>query len=734
MFDAGELSAAFFGPGNDLDLDNMPPSDSELVKYQLAELDEGRYSWVVLPRRRGPSLGWYGIAYNADAERQMREMLQAFVGPSFGKVPPSRRDLRHEDVLERALAGLGVRYVVLVRSVGDAAALNFAIDMLIQSRRMAPPVVSRLFRPAGLIIRDFELALSRNDADASERFLAELAATGALRSENYRYLVFARLAQLGRWKELASHEWFDTMATARRPRQVTEMMLEAVWRTYFGDLVGDVGDVRHEFSQQSIGDRYRALLNTLESPSNPAARRLMVLDAVMQDDRERALGLIATADPDEASFLRRLVEPSALPSAPVHAPEVRLEDVRGAFQDGRWELVVELSEQSDHTAGIVELAVRAAVRDSDPDLIRRVLVLVDGLDADARSRIDGDELYGPAIEMLRSRMEVQCGNWVEWFERIGSEPWPQAPEAARIGLDRWDRAFLDNQSTAEAAASALVSAPMDNDEVVQTSLGALARLLAEETSRRHADALRLAVLALLAPEANANRMAREVVGDLLIAVLESDLDPSDYEEVVKALITVWQGSRAYEAFAWALDTVDFLVASPSPRPDLRNNFLATLVKDASDLFDRRLQPHERRLLRDLLQECELAHVISQHLPLFEMPSDTDTEVVWDRLSGKVVGLYSLLAGAATRFRDRLTGLNPEVEVRLNEDHRATNRLRSLVLSAHYMIVDTAHAKHAATGAIDAVLSRSEQILPVGSGVASFLAALASRLEEERTPV
>ena len=77
-------------------------------------------------------------------------------------------------------------------------------------------------------------------------------------------------------------------------------------------------------------------------------------------------------------------------------------------------------------------------------------------------------------------------------------------------------------------------------------------------------------------------------------------------------------------------------------------------------------------------------------------------------------------------------LNSEVTVSLNADHTATEALSNLASRADYMIVDTANAKHSATAAIDAVLPRAEQIFPIGSGIASFLEALRTRLDDGST--
>ena len=182
-----------------------------------------------------------------------------------------------------------------------------------------------------------------------------------------------------------------------------------------------------------------------------------------------------------------------------------------------------------------------------------------------------------------------------------------------------------------------------------------------------------------------------------------------------------------------MDSADLLAANHAPHPTLRNRFIETVLVDAVNLFEHRVEDHERQLLRALLEECELPHIVIQNQGFLEVATVPVAQDIWSVLSGKRVGLYSLLEKGANRFKTRLLDLCPGVTVELNSDHDATAKLRNLAAGADYMIVDTAHAKHEATGAIDAVLSRDQQIFPVGKGVASFLLALKERLEEVAPP-
>jgi hypothetical protein len=117
----------------------------------------------------------------------------------------------------------------------------------------------------------------------------------------------------------------------------------------------------------------------------------------------------------------------------------------------------------------------------------------------------------------------------------------------------------------------------------------------------------------------------------------------------------------------------------------------------------------------------------QALPV-DLARSGEDRPVWACLDGKVVGLYSLLGQAIPRFTARVRMLCAPAEVRGNADTTATSALTSLAERADYLVVDTWHAAHQATGAIDAVRPRERQILPRQRGVSGFIRALEESLD------
>src|SRR5436190_24084723 len=111
----------------------------------------------------------------------------------------------------------------------------------------------------GFFLDDFHLELFSGHPDSSERLLQRLEATGLLAGENLRFLRVERLATLSRWHELGSLPWFADLARARRPRHVTEYLLEALWRREFDDaeVIAEAGAALRLFRERDLGTQFR---------------------------------------------------------------------------------------------------------------------------------------------------------------------------------------------------------------------------------------------------------------------------------------------------------------------------------------------------------------------------------------------------------------------------------------------------------------------------------------------
>jgi hypothetical protein len=98
-----------------------------------------------------------------------------------------------------------------------------------------------------------------------------------------------------------------------------------------------------------------------------------------------------------------------------------------------------------------------------------------------------------------------------------------------------------------------------------------------------------------------------------------------------------------------------------------------------------------------------------------------------------VGIYSLLENAARVAADWIRKLFPGVDVRISSEHVNSASLSALVRGSDVMIVQTSHAKHAATHAIDAaIVDRSRLVLVHGRGASALVRSLLAWTQRDLT--
>jgi hypothetical protein len=412
------------------------------------------------------------------------------------------------------------------------------------------------------------------------------------------------------------------------------------------------------------------------------------------------------------------------PPAPVglgeQSPAAR---VRELYDNGEFGSAVAFAEAHPSAASVVAIAVRAAYELADPELAARAVALVSPqVEADLPKTAG----FLRDLAHVRSLASNGCSGWLDWMDRV-SQPaaWPDAAQVARTSAEGWPIAELSSAVAASRAANLLV-AGVDgpNERQIAAALDLLCEVGEGLARLPGCEAFLDAVLLALSAQDNLSNAVRGAFVALVVDISAAAPDADRYREVVGLSSDLWSRVRSPEALNWALDLLDVYAATPSPDSDARAAF-ALAIGTGVLPHAARISPHQRSMLLDLAAECGVTLDLPQGVPAD--PSDPTADP-WAKLASRLVGLYSLLDGIGVRFRERLLTLNPSVLVEHNADTVATTALRALARSADFLVVDTRHAAHQATGAIDEVRPRQRQLFPSGRGLSSFLDRLREELE------
>jgi hypothetical protein len=682
-----------------------------LFEEQTRTWVSGTTGWIVVPVQRRPA-GFYLLSADREGQRRGREVLQAFLGPATAVLEsvPLTPDVEDTDRLLQAARLVHLSYVRRTAATPEDL-LNRLEDAIAtvkgKDARLRP------LRPSHLdLLRDFRLALLQRDGRQAEQSLEDLRLTGQLSAENLRFLTIDMLGRLERWRELRDLPHLTELLRARRPRLVNEVLLEMIWWTEVAEPSATGSAAQDIYAMSDLGARYGAVISAIDVPTTAAGRAVGAIAARALGDMQRLQRLLlAVSDEAERERLQRLASPAEEQPAKRTTAQ---NDLDGLFDEGQYGAVVRAFLDAPDPAA-ADLAVRASIEAEDDIHAAAVLAAVQAFIADEQLRLDRRLLRD--LEDLTRLADGSCRGWREWCSRLGGQRrWPEAAQVLRTQHEHWDDLLSLTQAGMCEAADGLLSGwtGVNQDQVVMC-LDVLCVAAADGALKSQAGEFCDAVLLILAEQQNLSAPVREAYLLLLEQLIEGGPTEPRYRETLEQGIELWKRIASPVTVDWGLSLVDILLDTPAPAPDLRVAVIAEVLNKARN-FQQRISMRQRSELEALAEEIGLP---VQNL---QAPAG-DIDVSWNRLNGTVVGLYSLLPHAAESLGKRLSRLCSPAAVEGNADTVATAALRSLATRADYLIVDTRHAAHAATDAIDSVRPRNKQIMPQGRGVTAFLQAL-----------
>ncbi|WP_435741655.1 protein DpdD [Nocardioides sp. SYSU DS0663] len=693
-----------------------------LVDAQVKAFRPASNDWIVVPW----ASGFHLFSDSSEGQRRGREVVFAFLGPAVASLETVPED-RLQAELPASWRATGLTRASYIRRTGQGPAA--AERLLSRLEDLVASVVGResvalQFKPSSAdLLRDFRLALLGRD-DATARLLIDrVALDGRVSAENLRYLRIEYLAAFGRWAEMRAMPHIGALLQARRPRVISETLIRMIW---WAELAGpEYQSAKAAFATRGVMDAFGPLLRSVRLPSTPEGRAVCLLaadadrntewlqevldSAVDAEERHRLEGLAAAPEVEDGETVAGPDEPPASEA---------VDPVALAFRDGRHDdVIAHFVEQS--SAELAELALQAVLDSGASTSAPTVLVLV-------RELVDRGHLalsrHGRRdFAELQQLVDDACPGWVEWASRLASDTrWADGGAVARNSADSWAPvASLEAGKVDELCDALLEASGGVNADQLRASIDVLCRETADSLAAGSTNDFCQAVLVLLSAQENFSEMVRLAYLDLFAAWLDVGPTASEYGDILNLTSEIWVRIASPNAINWCVSVLEVLADSPCPDDAKRTASAATIINSA--------RQHVGRLsFRERIEVEGLAADLG--LPALDVEPPSEERDVWASLDGKLIGVYSLLPRAAASLESRLRRLCQPREVRGNSDTVATQALRSLAERADELVVDTWHAAHQATGAIDAVRPKDRQVLPRQRGVSGFLRALEEVLE------
>lgn len=714
MTDIDARVSAFYDEPNEVDVNTLRGEAAELLRVLLSRLADSKRT--LLPARVNGTTRWYGIAGSDRGGRLLTEEMASWLGPPLCDGPSTVE--RPKDVIdERAtlLASDGILLRTKV-NVGWQGEARQNVSSLVDVWTLTPDRAPDLPRPVGRVLRHFYEAIAAGDQDSATDALDEIRAGGLLSATNIRFLQVELLGRLGTPRELQIDPLLEGISLLRRPPAVSDHLARAADALYIPEAAMESGDDVWRSVASEIEEAWPGLLtHPSQIRSVHGARCLALIELLAESPRQGVIDSLRSDWIDDA-LVAGVV--AALESASGRSPREAegpdsISAALGHFRRGEFELALDAAERTEPDPGVATAVMHAALNLGDAVAATRAVALVDRLPT-----VDRDALLSRAVEGASYKQLVERNQgpqvpegWIDWLRG----EWPDRPDLLNDWSSTWEIDLSAADEEADALAGELLDALHDDRRGrVRNGLPALVRwLVADDGIRPSSMPLAVTILDIMLGS-DPGRAERRAALDLLSQILLTGCSSEEYRNAIAALSDqlVHLGSREAD---WLTGMLDVLLFSAVPDRHLRDQLLAEALGIATSWWER-IEDAEAIVLRKLFTDAGLD---------FDPPltDRTDVETSREVKTFERVGIYSLSESAAKNAARWIRDEWPDVDVRLSHAHSNNPELNGLVRSSDVVLMQTSHAKHAATAAIENSIDASRLVRVNGRGATSLFRGL-----------
>lgn len=698
--------ADFYSPPNEVDPRRVDGEAGEMLEALAARLVANELR-TLLPARTGGSTRWYGIAPTDREARLLREEIRCWLGPPISVRIADVTDVA--DPLDREakrLAGTGVAIRVEVTAEWQGGARR-NVASLIDLWHIAPERGVDTPRPVGRVLRQFYEGLLAGDRTSAEGSLEEIRSRGLLSATNIRFLRVELLSALGAAQELRDDASLKGISLLARPPAVTRRLAAAANALYVEPRLAGTIAADWTAVAADIEEVWPSLVSHPRQVSDPFTARCLALHELRSEEPDLAvLGRLAERYPDDP--LITAIAPQAV--APSDAVEVRT--ALELYHVGDYWSALDAVEAGTADRSNAAVALACAMNIGDSISAVRALSFVERLSEQDRAALESTSVERSFLETLRDRTSDSAApsDWLDWL----SGQWVDRPDLLAEWAQAWPRSSDQLQRDSAQLAGEMLDALNDERRTrVRNGVPLFVEWLVTDGLPPGGVGLATTLFDVLLGS-DPGRLERQASVTLLEEILIAGPSQSEYVELLEA-IRGQLGVLGLRDAAWLAQALGLLLVFGSPDPARRDALFADALGVATS-WASRAEPADLIVLKVLFSDAGLDVTLPQS------ERDPAPEVDAGR-SFQTVGIYSLLESAARLASDWIRKLFPAVTVRLSSEHVNSPALESFARGSDVVLVQTSHAKHAATQAIEAVAERDRLVLVHGRGASALLRAL-----------
>ncbi|MEC1071415.1 protein DpdD [Priestia megaterium] len=733
MLNEREFLEKFFGKDNNYSLDVIQ------IRPWVKRLIEKKET--VLPLYLDNSFYWYGIATTDEQFHRLGEDLNNFIGKTYSDFIPLRANSMNHPLDYAVREYTNGRYF---RFQGDNKPIFDKLEYLRNMWEVRPPIDKQQATSVGRLLREFYLTLTlgRSYRHKAEKLIEELQTRKMLNAVNILFLQIKMLAEFEEWDEILSLTSFSDLTNMRRPLSVTEALLRAIYNVELKRKKDHIEDLIFAFKNK-VYTNYGSLISISGKVKSSEVLILLMLQAVII--REDVTVVNELLNVDTSSDTKRILKEISLhlpqkiehiePQAEVKSINiVSLAILKGKF-DEAFEILKNLEASWDRTMLLFQCAYQIQSLETKEFALKAYQELSQEEKEDFILIRQNKEYLEEIVDGHPVAHIIIPHDWVSWLENLESYKPMKNFHLASEGVNEWTITdMLDPEFPMDYFIEQLYAC-YDDEHKKESLYLSFPHILTffqndNEWPRPVFHKVYFVFLEMLALNEEKGEVELSLMQNLIEALLQIGMNEEKYIEVLNIWKQTWLETASYSYFENGVSVLEMLLDYPCPKEAIRLELFLDFSNSIYS-FIKKLNQNERKVLQSLYRDFrqnEIWTSIEDHFN--QEQSSEEIKGSWELLSGKTIGIYSLMESVSQRVRDIIKATNNEIEIIINNDKSGSESLRNMVKSSDILVVATASAKHAATIFIEQHKNENALYLrPKGKGSSSMLNILEKNLSE-----
>ena len=683
------------------------------------------------------AINWYGVATTTQLFSEMSEDLKSFIGATYCTFEniDAIAISAQEQILKNRFGNNVVRFTPF--GISQQEQVELLLDAYLNLINRRPANSERTIRPFGKIRNDFDLALLAKNEDHARQLINEMGLTGRLDSSQKKCLEIRLLAGLGYTDLIARDQALITsVVDLSLPHQIITDITTALYETYIRVYENESQEVLLQNFIQNIYKPYGgALFKTRKSIRDPIVLRSFLLAQLAQNepDQSKIDGIVsAYSENAEGRNLvlkwKEWLKPTSKVELPTTQPHLPAELVNDAIIDEDYLSAAEICIEHLTEDWVLTPLLRCAENINSKELSQKVVSHIASVEDLSKLNQRDTQRLEKLKKSLESETSFEIPNSMyTWVTRVKNNSLGEDPVGIlKESIHKWSvDDLLANSKQCSEIADFIVNADKPQEEIYKAAFISLVDFFADnqKSSQRNFSPIYASLIKVLAWRGALTLDELEIAATLTNALLNSAPTREVYFDLLSDIGDILEGNKSSLNTDWMLNIAELFILYPSSGNDDHRLILFISIINYLLSIAHRISGAQKDILKTLAQDFNCPDLLSS-FPVGK--DDEDGEVLRQDYSG-YIGIYTLTDGASQRASAVLKKYYPQARIEVNNDHEATDQLKSMAKNSDIFVFAWKSSKHQAYFCIKDVRAHNEILMAPGKGSASIIKCVMDKI-------